>query len=623
MLNKSPHNRNLLIQLLPLFLCSLVLLIMWALDTNRFSEPEAPPPFGVSRIYALLLICCALLFSSIRFRIPYQIGGKAIGLVFILATGYNTFFNPDLADDYICIIPACICTASLLLISYALFKWLACILWGIILLLQFIQKAAIDTAGVYLDAQLIGQIMAAPPAEILAFLSTDILLILIIGIVLALVFATLPHFILRSQTRFSTLLHGCCILFIYYGFLHISNSDLYNSRTAAIWPVIHVKSFYSNIASANTDNERLMNLVNGLADSAKDSYAGPHLTPDSGIVCVLHIGESVRADRLGLNGWKNNTTPYLQHARKAGQLINFEDCTSSHYLTLSAFLNLLTNAENYHYGNSYALHYGKAPTCNSVTNILEKNNFTCSILMEKTSVDEAKDWGSMLNNMIYLLTKNKAQIHSIPCPQSNQVQFISEQVRKNKKKNLFYLLNNSGSHIPYHSYDTAHPTFIPTSPTAALTAFNGNPQAIEEANNAYDNTIHYTDTQIKDCIETLKGRPFVYIYIGDHGEYLNHDGMWGRGELKKSDQYHHSSGCKVPFFIIFSPELQNMHPHFTMAFETLRRNQGIKTSHAHLFHTLLGIFGIKSPYYEQEKDLCSPAVINYTGSDTSIAPIGI
>ena len=112
----------------------------------------------------------------------------------------------------------------------------------------------------------------------------------------------------------------------------------------------------------------------------------------------------------------------------------------------------------------------------------------------------------------------------------------------------------------------------------------------------------------------LRGRPWVYLYISDHGEYLGHDGIWGRAALGESSlDYHSTGGCRVGMFILTSPELEQLHPHFAAALQQLRAHTALTVGQEHIFHTLLGLFDLRTPYYNPALDLSSPAAQPYTG----------
>ena len=62
-----------------------------------------------------------------------------------------------------------------------------------------------------------------------------------------------------------------------------------------------------------------------------------------------------------------------------------------------------------------------------------------------------------------------------------------------------------------------------------------------------------------------------------------------------------------------SPEFEALHPHFAEALRQLRAHSRMTVAHEHLFHTVLGLLGIETPFYAPELDLCNPAAQPYDG----------
>ena len=66
-------------------------------------------------------------------------------------------------------------------------------------------------------------------------------------------------------------------------------------------------------------------------------------------------------------------------------------------------------------------------------------------------------------------------------------------------------------------------------------------------------------------------------------------------------------------FFLYSPEFERLHPHFSGVLTRLRENSRLAVAHEHIFHTLLGIFGLKTPYHDASLDLTTPDVQPYSG----------
>jgi lipid A ethanolaminephosphotransferase len=88
------------------------------------------------------------------------------------------------------------------------------------------------------------------------------------------------------------------------------------------------------------------------------------------------------------------------------------------------------------------------------------------------------------------------------------------------------------------------------------------------------------------------------LYVSDHGESLGEDGLYLHGfpyAMAPREQ------IEVPMLFWASPgfyaERAKVDP------QCLRRSAEHETSHDAIFHTLLPIFGLRSPLYDQRLDL--------------------
>lgn len=92
---------------------------------------------------------------------------------------------------------------------------------------------------------------------------------------------------------------------------------------------------------------------------------------------------------------------------------------------------------------------------------------------------------------------------------------------------------------------------------------------------------------------------------------MGDDGKWIRANIGKD--FHKAKWSKVPFFIVFSLEFEQIHPHFKEALSNLNKHRQMATAHENVFHALLGVFGIQTPYYEASHDLSGGSPAPYEG----------
>jgi len=157
-----------------------------------------------------------------------------------------------------------------------------------------------------------------------------------------------------------------------------------------------------------------------------------------------------------------------------------------------------------------------------------------------------------------------------------------------------------GSHGPsyYLRYPRALEKFKPACQTS-----NFFDCTKEEIINAYDNSIAYTDKVTADLIALLKKQKHIntsMIYISDHGESLGENGLYLHG---------------APYFM--APKEQTMVPMIVWLSDTYQGLTGIKPeclkansmqgySHANLFHSLLGMAGVRTVEYKPSLDIFNP-----------------
>jgi lipid A ethanolaminephosphotransferase len=119
---------------------------------------------------------------------------------------------------------------------------------------------------------------------------------------------------------------------------------------------------------------------------------------------------------------------------------------------------------------------------------------------------------------------------------------------------------------------------------------------------AYDNSIAYTDHVLALAVDWLKTREAdhspVMLYVSDHGESLGENNLYLHGlpyAVAPREQTH------VPMVVWLPPR----HP----LTACLASQQNKPLSHDNLFHTVLGMAGVRAKEYQQALDMtaqCGP-----------------
>lgn len=490
-------------------------------------------------------------------------------------------------------------------ILWVFLRWGSLLLWTPFIFLQLAQQVGFHQYGTRLNSLVLAETLEASSEELLTYLTPFNMGIAIGAFVGAVLFFYLMGRILRQVHSGWSLLNAG-LLFCLMGYLVGVAAPPHKRKPEYFWPVVEGYDLFMACSEALLHNQATIEQAENLPSPTDKPSSISTLQGKEGVVLVLHIGESVRADRMSLNGYEKDTTPWL---RRQTRLINFPYCISAACDTCQAQIAILTDARRDIWNKQPEMQ----PTTGSVLELFDKHGFRVYSFFGQRCGQKLK-----YDRVVRVLTKCSVERFNAPGSPWTSLPQIASVVDANRRDNLLVFINNEGSHTPFHHYDK---TTAPFQPSA--TNFQNPSAHAAEVNNAYDNTVHYTDEFIRRVVQTLRGRPFVYLYISDHGEYLGHDGIWGRAALGESKyNYHSTTGCRVGMFVLSSPEFDALHPHFTTALQRMQQNSGKTVGQEHIFHSLLGLFGISTPYYNATLDLCSDQMQPYSGPmpESSLQP---
>ena len=168
-------------------------------------------------------------------------------------------------------------------------------------------------------------------------------------------------------------------------------------------------------------------------------------------------------------------------------------------------------------------------------------------------------------------------------------------IQKNKDKNILIILHQMGNHGPayYKRYTKEYEKFTPVCKTNQLEQCSK-----ESIANAYDNALLYSDNFLNETINLAKKydtADTAVLYMSDHGESLGENGIYLHG---------------LPYFI--APDAQKhigaflwLNSRFAHDLNAtkIEEKKSQKLSHDYLFHTLLGLFGVKTKVYDPSLDI--------------------
>jgi lipid A ethanolaminephosphotransferase len=318
---------------------------------------------------------------------------------------------------------------------------------------------------------------------------------------------------------------------------------------------------------------------------AKAAAAPPGRKPQ---LFVLVVGETARAQNFSLNGYSRQTDPEL--ARR--DVINFPNakaCGTSTEVSLPCMFSPFGRA---HYDEE------RIVTHESVLHVLARagvdvlwrdNQSGCKGVCEglpQEQLDHAGVQAFCAAGQCF----DEILLHGM------------DQVLRDRQGNLLVVMHQLGSHGPayFKRYPTQFRKFTPACETDDLRQCS--PQEIV---NAYDNSLLYTDFFLGKVIDFLDGAQKTHdtamLYVSDHGESLGEGGLYLHGmpwAIAPDVQ------TRVPFVVWLSPAFRQSHGLDTECLRKQARQQAV--SHDNLFHTLLGVFGVRTRVYDRALDLFAP-----------------
>lgn len=292
------------------------------------------------------------------------------------------------------------------------------------------------------------------------------------------------------------------------------------------------------------------------------------------VTVIFIVGESVRADHLQVCGYGRRTTPLLAARRQRGDLAVFPNVLSFDTSTEKSVVGMMTNAANDR----------RVPTVGSFVSLFRKHGFQTAFFynMRREATPP-----------MMLLTEDCEDRYFSDSFLADGILSRVKDVLAEGDGNRLIVLQTKGSH--YH-YSNKYPregfsVFLPDEHDRDLSMQK--PDLV----NAYDNSILYLDYFLDSLMELSRERNVVLVYCSDHGESFGEGGRFLHGgSLSMMEQR------RVPLLVWCSSAYREKNPRL---WENLMRRQGEAAEHGNLFHTVLGLAGIWSVWYDPALDLAA------------------
>ncbi|MBS9752276.1 phosphoethanolamine transferase, partial [Pseudomonas aeruginosa] len=309
-------------------------------------------------------------------------------------------------------------------------------------------------------------------------------------------------------------------------------------------------------------------------------------------IVILIVGETARADHLGVNGYARDTTPLLSARDDILSFQNAWSCGTSTAESLPCMFSHLGKEEFFDRASNYENMLDVLNRAGVSTTWID-NQSGCKGVCARTVTETMP------------IKNDDANCYSDGCFDIVTLKSLSEKInefsRQDKSKGIALMVHQMGSHGPayYKRSSSDRKKYFPECMTSSLQSC-----ARDEVVNAYDNSIVETDYFISNAIEWIRkehpDRPVALMYVSDHGESLGERNIYLHGlpyTLAPDAQK------RIPWIVWFSTKFKEENGMRGDCLRVLKKD--INISHDNYFHTALGLLEVKSQAYREELDLFS------------------
>ncbi|SEM46218.1 lipid A ethanolaminephosphotransferase [Pseudoxanthomonas sp. GM95] len=478
-----------------------------------------------------------------------------------------------------------------LLLGLIVNRWTAKPLLSVIIMVTAAASHFMVSFGLYLDADMIRNVLATDRRESSELLTWALLMPLLLGAVPVVLLwrVELIRRPMKKALGARALLLGSAIaasaIAAMAGYqplaaLMRNQHDLRYLATPGNWMIS-----LGNVAFASppgTKKPKLPIGTDAVQIASRPAGARPRLL-------VIVVGETARAQNWGLDGYARDTTPEL---RQAG-VINFTDTSSCGTATEVSLPCMFSPWGRHDYDEK------KIRAHQSLLHVLDHagvgvvwrdNQAGCKGVCEGLPLQSVTD------------SKDPELCNGERCWDGILLKDLDGALAMAKTKggDKVLILHMLGNHGPSY-FDRYPPQFARFTPACQVPDLGSCSR--EEIVNAYDNALSYTDHVLASAIGKLAARTDVdtaLMYMSDHGESLGEKGLYLHGvpyAIAPREQTH------VPMIMWFGDRFARDEG---LDLQCLRQRATQPSSHDNLFPSVLGLLDVKTSVYDTSRDLFAP-----------------
>jgi len=279
---------------------------------------------------------------------------------------------------------------------------------------------------------------------------------------------------------------------------------------------------------------------------------------------ILLICDAMRPDRLSLNGYSRETTPFLESMSQNNSFKNFPDARSNCSTSFCGILSILSGTD------IFELSHANLKIQDILSELDYQNHFILS--------GSHNDWYQLKRAYSFhseLQTYHDGSMNETRTVNDDQALLDElEQLNFDEAQAQFFYFHLMSPHL-LGTRKSEFRKYLPDEPFNPLS-----PDSIVYNNN-YDNGILQTDFFLGQLYETLDKKglldEYIFVVTSDHGEALGERNRFGHGG------YVYEENLKIPLVMWSS--------------DSLGLNDQIPVSHTDIAHFLLDQLGLESPSF--------------------------
>lgn len=282
---------------------------------------------------------------------------------------------------------------------------------------------------------------------------------------------------------------------------------------------------------------------------------------------VLAIGESMRFDKLSLNGYNRKTTPLLDNTNN---LISFNNYYSTACLTMFSVPQIVTRATPL----DYELNYKEK----GIVQAFKDAGFKTYVIVAGGNLLSYEKYLTQGTDSLIILPNRMLGAEEVSGDRDVVVKMDS--LIKSSDDNIFFIVEFKGNHHPYTNYESNYDVWKPNFKTSA------NVKSDSLYINAYDNSMLYHDWILSGIINKIEEQNTVstFTFVSDHGENITSTGGGHGGDCSPIKTEYH-----VPFLFWYSDTYAS---NFPKKVELAKSRKEVRLNADNIFYSVCDVAGI-------------------------------